>query len=72
MKELVRSNDAVLLSYIEALFKDAGIAHAIMDVHMSVVEGTIGILQRRVMVAEEDVPQARRILSDAGLGYVTK
>ncbi len=71
MKELLRSNDPVLLSFVEALFGDAGIGHAILDTNMSIVEGSIGILPRRVLVVEDQWMQARRILQDAGLGEAT-
>ncbi len=72
MKELVRSNDAVLLSFIEALFREAGIEHVILDAHMSIVEGSVGILPRRLMVAEDQLDQAKRLLKDAGLEHVAK
>lgn len=72
MKELVRSNDAVLLSFIESLFREAGIEHVILDGHMSIVEGSVGILPRRLMVAEDQIDQARRLLEDAGLAHVAK
>lgn len=67
MKELFRSNDLVLLSFIETLFNDAEIDHAVLDGYMSVAEGSIGILPRRVLVAQEQWNQARRVLADAGL-----
>jgi hypothetical protein len=65
--ELLRSNDPVLLSFVEALLKEAGIAHQVADQHMSVMEGTIGILPRRVLVARGSHDEARRILVEAGL-----
>ena len=67
MKELLRSNDPVLLSFVEALLSEAGIGHAVLDTNMSIVEGSIGILPRRVLVDEDQWRQARRILRDAGL-----
>ena len=67
MKELLRSNDPVLLSFVEALLGEAGIGHAVLDTNMSIVEGSIGILPRRVLVEEDQWRQARRILRDAGL-----
>ncbi|MCG8558646.1 MAG: DUF2007 domain-containing protein [Hyphomicrobiales bacterium] len=67
MKELLRSNDPVLLSFVEALLGEAGIGHAVLDTNMSIVEGSIGILPRRVLVEEDRWLQARRILRDAGL-----
>lgn len=69
MKEIVRTNDAVLVSAIGALFDGAKIAHMVLDQNMSVLEGSLGILPRRFLVADEDVPRARRLLSDAGLAH---
>lgn len=68
MIELVRTNDPVVISYIEALLRDAGIAHFVADQNMSILEGSLGVLPRRVMVTEDDADQARRILKDAGFG----
>ncbi len=67
MKELLRSNDPVVISFVEALLKEAGIVHSIADQHMSILDGSIGVLPRRVLVAEDDLAQAQRILRDAGL-----
>ncbi|MGO7036611.1 DUF2007 domain-containing protein, partial [Rhizobium ruizarguesonis] len=58
----------VLLSYAESLMKDAGINCFIADQGMSVLEGSLGMLSRRLLVDEEMADQARRILIDAGLG----
>lgn len=68
MIELLRSNDPVLLSFAQALLSEAGIEHATFDQHMSVIEGSIGILPRRLLVAHSHGDQARRILLEAGLG----
>jgi hypothetical protein len=68
MKELIRTNDAVIISFVESLLKDAGIGCFVADRNMSVLDGSLGILPRRVMVADEDADQARRILADAGIG----
>jgi Putative prokaryotic signal transducing protein len=68
VKEIMRTNDAVLVSAVEALLKGAHIPHLILDQNMSVLEGSIGILPRRIMVAEDQVQSARRLLKDAGLG----
>ncbi|KRD64318.1 MULTISPECIES: DUF2007 domain-containing protein [Sinorhizobium/Ensifer group] len=67
MKELIRTNDAVVLSFAESLMKDAGIASLIADQGMSILEGSLGLLPRRFLVADEDAEAARRILIDAGL-----
>jgi len=68
MKELLRTNDIVRLSWLEALLADAGIETLVLDQHTSVLEGSIGILPRRLMVADEDLAQARQVLRDAGEG----
>jgi Putative prokaryotic signal transducing protein len=69
MKEIVRTNDAVLVSAIEALLTSAGIPHAVLDQNMSVLEGSLGILPRRILVAEDYFKAARRLMEDAGLGH---
>lgn len=50
MSELLRTNDAVLLSFAQALLNDAGIGNFIADFNMSIFEGSIGLLPRRIMV----------------------
>jgi hypothetical protein len=66
--EIMRTNDPVALSFAESLMKDAGIFAMIADQGMSILEGSLGILQRRFLVESERVDEARRILIDAGLG----
>ena len=66
MRELVRTNDAVMISAIEALLKSACIGHMIADQNMSVLEGSIGIFPRRILVDEDEWEAARRLLVDAG------
>jgi hypothetical protein len=67
MIELIRTNDVVTLSVAESLMKDAGIHCMIADQSMSVLEGSLGLLQRRLLVEEERADEARGILRDAGL-----
>jgi tRNA1(Val) A37 N6-methylase TrmN6 len=69
MRELVRTNNAVLITAIEALLKSADIPHMVLDRHMSVLEGSLGILPRRILVAEEHQTLARQLLEDAGLSH---
>ncbi len=68
MRVIVRANDPVLISFVEALFREAGIAVHIADTHMSITEGSIGVFPRRVLVLEEDWPRAAQILEEADLG----
>jgi hypothetical protein len=69
MRELVRTNDAVLISAIEALLKSANIPHMVLDQNMSVLDGSLGMLPRRIVVDGDHVARARRLLTDAGLGH---
>jgi len=68
MRELVRTNDPVLVTAIEALLAGAGIAHMVVDRNISVLEGSIGIFPRRILVADDQVDAARQLLEEAGLG----
>ena len=67
MRELLRTNDAVLITAIEALLRSARIEHMVVDRNMSVMEGSIGIFPRRILVDEEQFDAARQLLQDAGL-----
>ena len=68
MIELVRTNDLVLISALEALLTAADIGHFVADGHMSALEGSVGFLQRRIMVDKTQLERARRLLTDAGYG----
>ncbi|WP_416896377.1 MAG: DUF2007 domain-containing protein [Minwuia sp.] len=67
MKELFRSNDPVEISFAEAVLKAEGIEPLVLDQHMSVLEGSLGILPKRLAVADDDEAAARALLQDAGL-----
>ena len=67
MEELLRTNDMVLISFVEALLSDANIQHLVVDQNMSVLEGSIGILPRRVLVDSDRTDEAREMLRDAGI-----
>ncbi len=65
MIELLRSNNPVLMSYLQAILAERGIAAVLLDLHTSVLEGSIGAIPRRLMVAEEDFATARSLMEDA-------
>ena len=65
----MRTNNAVLITAIEALLKGAEIPHVVLDRHMSVLEGSLGILPRRILVDERNWDVARQLLEDAGLAH---
>ena len=67
MQELVRTNNAVLITAIEALLKGAEIPHVVLARNLSVLEGSLGILTCRILVDDEHRQSARRLLADAGL-----
>jgi hypothetical protein len=69
MTELLRTNDAVLITTVEALLSGAGIECVVADRYMSVLEGSLGILPRRVLVTDDDAVHARRVLTEAGLSH---
>lgn len=68
MRELLVSNDTVTMSFAQAVLREAGIESFLADQHMSIVEGSIGAFPRRLLVDAGSVREARRLLSEAGLG----
>lgn len=68
MRDLVTTNDPVLLSYLLVLLGDAGIEAEVFDGNMSVVQGTLGAVAQRLAVPIESWEKARRILVEADLG----
>src|SRR5436305_1332976 len=69
LRELVRTNDIVLVSAIGALLDGAHIRHLVLDQNMSVIEGSLGVLPRRILVHHEDACEVRQILTEAGLAH---
>ncbi len=65
MQEVLKSNNPVDLSYAEAVLKNAGISSVVFDDQMSVMDGSMVILPRRLMVANADAQEARQLLNDA-------
>ena len=69
MIELLRSNDPVLMSFAVSVLRDAGIEHSVADGHMSVIDGSIGAISNRIMVADDQYETARQLLADAGVSF---
>jgi hypothetical protein len=65
MAELLRTNDPVLLSFAEAVLREAGFQPLVADTHMSILDGSIGALPRRLLVPDEVEAEARAILDEA-------
>lgn len=68
MRELLRTNDLVRLSWVQALLADAGIVSLVLDQHTSLVEGSIGAIQRRLMVDERNHGRAKNLITEADAG----
>jgi hypothetical protein len=68
MQELLRSNDMVLISFAESLLREAKLVYLVLDQNMSVMEGSLGILPRRILVGDDHADEARQLLHDAGIG----
>ena len=66
MKELLRTNNPVRLSWLQTLLQDSGIETLVLDHHTSLIEGNIGAIPRRLMVADRDYHRARTLLAQAG------
>ncbi|WP_292286415.1 DUF2007 domain-containing protein [Marivita sp.] len=69
MEELLRTNDITLIPLARAVLEDEGIASFELDVNMSILEGSIGILPRRLMVRSDELDQARRVLREYGVTF---
>lgn len=67
MKELLRTTDPTVIAFATALLSGEGIEAFPLDVHMSVLEGSLGILPRRLMVRDEDHARAVRAMRDNGI-----
>ncbi|MBY5973483.1 DUF2007 domain-containing protein [Ferrimonas balearica] len=67
MKELLRSTDPTQLAFAKALLQGEDIDCFEMDVNMSVLDGSLGILPRRLMVRDGDFDAAAEVMRDNGL-----
>ncbi|EAU44050.1 MULTISPECIES: putative signal transducing protein [Salipiger] len=69
MEELLRTNDITLIPLVKTLLDGEGIDSFELDVNMSVLEGSLGILPRRLMVRADQIDDARRILRMNGVRF---
>lgn len=67
MIEVLRTNDLVLISRLEALLAEAGLPFFVADGHMSAMEGSVGFLPRRLLVPDDAAEEARALMVEAGL-----
>ncbi len=66
LKEIARSTDPVRLSFLTALLADGGVTAILFDTHASIVQGSLGVLPQRLMVADDEYDAAVVILKGAG------
>lgn len=71
MREILKSNNVVELNFAEVVLRDAGIASMVLDSHMSIMDGSMVILPRRLMVDDGDEARAQAILKDALASHAT-
>lgn len=64
MRAIATTNDPVRLSFLTAMLADAGIVAYVLDTHASIIEGSVGAIPRRIVVADEDYALARQIVQD--------
>ncbi|MEM7642563.1 MAG: DUF2007 domain-containing protein [Pseudomonadota bacterium] len=67
MRELFRTNDPTVIAFASALLDGEGIDCFVLDANTSILEGSIGVLPRRMMVAEADLFMARATMRDNGI-----
>ncbi len=72
MEELIRTTDPVLISHVEALLSGEEIIYFVADTNMSILDGSLGFLPRRIMVETDRFDDARALLKEAGLEHYLK
>ncbi len=64
MRAVLKTNDPVRLSFAQVLLVDAGIHAVVFDGEMSAMDGSVGILPRRLMVSDDDFGRAMAVLQE--------
>ena len=64
MIELLKANDPVLISFVQATLADAGIDTLVLDTHASILEGSASAIPRRIMLGDKDLKMAKQILKE--------
>ena len=67
MQNIIKTNDVILISFVQSLLNNRGIACLIFDENISITEGSIGLFPRRIMVSDDDFSVAEKTLCNAGL-----
>lgn len=72
MAELVRTNDPALISVVEGLLLSTGVPYQVVDRNMAIIEGTIGVIQVRILVPDDYEELARELLIEAELDHLMR
>ena len=64
MKEVIRTNNLILISRVQTILDDAGIQNKLLDTHASNIEGNISAIQRRLVVSNDDFHQSQKLIND--------
>ena len=72
MAELVRTNDPALISVVEGLLQSTGVPYQVVDRNMAIIEGTIGVIQVRILVPDDYEELARELLTEAELDHLLR
>jgi hypothetical protein len=64
MKELIRTNDLILITKIQSILNNAGIQYKIFDSHASIIQGSINAIQKRIVVFGNDFKQSQKLIQD--------
>ena len=62
MKELIRTNDLILISRIQSILNDAFIHYDLLDTHASIIEGSINAIQKRIVVSDNDFKRSQNLI----------
>ena len=62
MKELIRTNDLILISLIQSILNDASIKYELLDTHTSMVEGSINAIEKRIVVSNNDFKRSQNLI----------
>ena len=66
MKEILRTNNLILISRIQSILNDAGIQNKLLDTHASNIEGNISAIQRKLVVSNDDFQQSQKLINELG------
>ena len=64
MKEVIRTNNLILISRVQTILDEAGIQNKLLDTHASNIEGNISAIQRRLVVSNDDFHQSQKLIND--------